>query len=56
MTTPSQFIGQVISHYRIIEKLAVAGWAWFTRPDVYRFVAFNFVAFNAPATEAEQQT
>jgi hypothetical protein len=24
-------IGQTVSHYRIIEKLVVAGWVWCTR-------------------------
>ncbi len=27
-------IGQMISDYRIVEKLRGGGWAWYTRPKI----------------------
>jgi hypothetical protein len=39
-------IGQIISHYRIVEKLGGVGWVWFTRPRIFelgRFVALKFL-------------
>jgi hypothetical protein len=45
MLDSSFMLGRVISHYRIVETIGVAGWAWYSRPRT--FVALKFGASPA---------
>jgi len=38
-------IGQTILHYRIIEKLGAAGWAWYSKPRTPNSIALCVEVF-----------